>query len=222
MSSAIEAEPESFRVLYEANQQRVRHLLTRMVGPQEAEDLTQIVFAKAAQALPRFRGEATTATWLYRIAANTAADWLRSRPGHEAKLTVSLPDTPEGEAGAGLSSSPPERAASPEQQLIRREMNDCIRGVVANLPERHRTILMLGELGGLAEDEIAGALGISRSNAKVRLHRARLQLKEALNSTCDFYRDEDNEFACEPKPAAACTAASRSACSGTKQAKDKL
>ena len=58
-------EAESFRTLYDANSQRVRSLLARMVGPQEAEDLAQAVFAKAAKALPAFRGEAQTSTWLY-------------------------------------------------------------------------------------------------------------------------------------------------------------
>jgi RNA polymerase sigma-70 factor (ECF subfamily) len=54
-----------FRTLYDANHDRVHRLLGRMVGPQEADDLTQIVFAKAAKALPQFRGDAQISTWLY-------------------------------------------------------------------------------------------------------------------------------------------------------------
>ena len=83
------SDPDPFRNLYKANHERVRSLLARMVGPQDAEDLAQTVFAKAAKALPSFRGEAQGSTWLYRIAANVASDWLRSRAVHEDKLTVS-------------------------------------------------------------------------------------------------------------------------------------
>ena len=83
---------DAFRTPYDANHERVRRILARVVGPQEAEDLTQTVFAKAAKALPTFRGDAEASTWLYRIAANVASDWLRSQSTHEAKLTVPLPD----------------------------------------------------------------------------------------------------------------------------------
>ena len=63
------SEADRFRTLYDANHERVHRLLGRMAGPNDAEDLTQIVFAKAATALPRFRGDARASTWLYRIGA---------------------------------------------------------------------------------------------------------------------------------------------------------
>ena len=94
-----------FRTLYEANCDRVRRLLGRMAGPQDAEDLPQIVFAKAAAALPQFRGEAQASTWLYRIAAHVASDWLRSRTAREAKLALHVPEGPD-------SSRPPSRYAA--------------------------------------------------------------------------------------------------------------
>src|SRR5689334_20205780 len=83
----------AFRSLFDANHSRVRALLVRIVGPQQAEDLTQVVFAKAAEALPSFRGKAQPSTWLYRIAANVGSDWLRSRAAQEAKVTVVLSGT---------------------------------------------------------------------------------------------------------------------------------
>lgn len=209
-------EADVFRTLYEANHQRVLHLLARMVGPQEAEDLTQAVFANAAKALSNFRGDAQTSTWLYRIAANVAADWLRSRPAHEAKVTVQLPGVLDHEADeVGATPDFKDHQTSPEQELVRKEMRDCIREVIGQLPEDHRTVLMLGELGGFTDDDVARTLGISRANAKVRLHRARARLKKALEGRCEFYRNEDNEFACEPKPATGCAPSLRSGCSST-------
>jgi DNA-directed RNA polymerase specialized sigma24 family protein len=67
------SEQDRFCALYDANHDRVHRLLGRIAGPLDAEDLTQIVFTKAATALPRFRGDARVSTWLYRIAANVAS-----------------------------------------------------------------------------------------------------------------------------------------------------
>ncbi len=207
-----EADPLS--VLYVENRERVRRLLDRIVGPQEAEDLTQTVFAKAAAALPGFRSEAQPSTWLYRIAANVASDWLRSRSAREAKVTVGLPAAWNDDAGeANVDTTRSRKAGSPEQALIRNEMNDCIRQVIAALPDNHRAVLLLGALGGFSDDDIARTLQISRSNAKVRLHRARAELKQALDRRCDFYHNEDNELACEPKPGACGASSTQSGCS---------
>jgi RNA polymerase sigma-70 factor (ECF subfamily) len=196
------AEPDLFRTLYDANHDRVYRLLGRIAGPQEAEDLTQIVFAKATRALPRFRGDAQVSTWLYRIAVNVASDWLRSRSAREAKLTVHLPEvvddaTSQGNAGVVLL----DIQSSPEQKLVRKEMRDCIRREIGQLPEGNREVLILGELGGLADDEVAQILGISRANAKVKLHRARARLKKAIEARCDFYR---TELSCAPSTPTCC------------------
>ena len=120
------AEPDPFRTLYDANHDRVHRLLERIIGPQEAEDLTQIVFAKATRALPQFRGDAQPSTWLYRIAANIAFDWLRSRSVREAKLTVHLPEAlDDATSQASASVAFLDNQSSPEQKLARKDMRDC-------------------------------------------------------------------------------------------------
>ena len=203
MNAETTSEPDRFRTLYAANHERVHRLLGPIAGPHDAEDLTQIVFAKAATALPRFRGEASASTWLYRIAANVASDWLRSRAAHEAKLTVHLPDSGEtGEASANVALPDPQ--ASPEQRLVRKEMHDHIRREIGQLPEGSQEVLILGQLGGLSDEEVAQALGISLANVKVRLHRARAQLKQAIGARCDFYR---TELSCAPSSQACCAPA---------------
>ena len=202
----------AFRSLFDANHSRVRALLARIVGPQEAEDLTQVVFAKAAEALPSFHGQAQPSTWLYRIAPNVGLDWLRSRAGREAKVTAGLSGTEDQDTVKACADSDAPR--SPEQELIRKDMNDCIRQVIGQLPENHRSVLILGDLGGLSDDEVAQTFGISQNTAKVRLHRARAQLKQALSGRCDFYRNEDNELACEPKPGAGSSPSNSKGCAG--------
>jgi RNA polymerase sigma-70 factor (ECF subfamily) len=193
---------EPFRIIYDANHERVRRMLARIAGPQDAEDLTQAVFANAAKALPTFRGDAEVSTWLHRIAANVASDWLRSRPTREAKLTVPLPDAADDEARtAAIEAAEADRKPTPEQQVSEHEMRDCIRGEIGKLPEAQRTVLMLSALGGLADDEIAHTLGISLDNAKVRLHRARQAFKKIIAARCDFYR---NELSCKPASPECC------------------
>ena len=183
-----------------------------MVGPQEAEDLIQAVFAKAAKALPTFRGEARISTWLHRIAVNVASDWLRSRSTHEAKLTVPLPDASDEDMRAAANRPVDiDSRPSPEQELARKDMRDCIRGEIGKLPDAHRTVFMLSALGGLTDDEIAQTLDISRGNTKVRLHRARQEFKKIIEARCDFYR---NELSCKPTSPDCCAPSERPESSG--------
>ena len=204
MGAELNTQPDAFRALYAANERRIRSLLTRMVGPQNAEDLAQIAFAKAAQALPDFRGEADVATWLHRLAANVALDWLRSRPAHEAKLTVPLPEpSAEDKMGALATAASVDAPLSPEQELAHKDTHECIRGEIAKLPGPYREVLMLSFLGELNDDEIADTLGITVGNAKVRLHRAKQDFKKVIEARCDFYR---NELSCKPASPECCAA----------------
>jgi RNA polymerase sigma-70 factor (ECF subfamily) len=156
-------EPAAFRALYDANRQRVRGLLARLAGAEEADDLTQVVFTKAAQALPGFRGEADASTWLYRIAVNVASDWLRCRAKREADVTAPLAE------GAG--DAPPvlpgaaDPLPSPEEELAHKDVSACMRGEIAKLSDAYREALMLSFLAGMNDDEIARTLGISVANA---------------------------------------------------------
>ena len=200
---------DPFRTLYDANHERVRRVLARIVGPQEAEDLTQTVFAKAAKALPRFRGDAETSTWLYRIAANVASDWLRGRTAYEARQTIRYPDA--SDEDMAIDPAHVDSVASPEQELARKDMRDCIRSEIGKPPKAHGTVLMLSALGGLTDAEIAQTLGTSHDNAKVRLHRARQEFKKIIESRCDFYR---NELSCKPTTPDCCAPSQRPDSSG--------
>ena len=78
-------------------------------------------------------------------------------------------------------------------------MSDCVREFVDRLPPDYRTIIVLNELEGFTNREIAEILQISLDTAKIRLHRARAQLKKSLESGCDFYLNEGSELACDRK-----------------------
>jgi RNA polymerase sigma-70 factor (ECF subfamily) len=80
-------------------------------------------------------------------------------------------------------------------------MNSCIREYIEQLPEDYRAVLVLSEVEGLKNLEIAEILGVSLYTVKIRLHRARARLKERLGSHCNFYLDERSELACDRKEA---------------------
>ena len=79
-------------------------------------------------------------------------------------------------------------------------MNGCIREIIDSLPEAYRSVIVLGEIEGLKDAEIAEILGVTLRTAKMRLHRARTKLRGELKAACVFYRDERNELACDRKP----------------------
>ena len=182
-----------FQKIYEVFQPKILRYLAHMVGDNEAEDLTQEVFVKVNQALKTFRGESKLSTWLYRIATNAALDRLRSPACRRmAQITLSDDSIANGEADVdGRDVWTGEKTPSVEQQLVQKEMNECIRGFAEKLPENYRTVLMLSELEGLRNNEIAEILGITLDTVKIRLHRARAKLKEELETHCEFYWVEE-------------------------------
>lgn len=188
----------SFRKVHEDFRDRILRYLTRMVGENDAEDLTQEVFAKVSQALKAFRGESQLSTWVYQIATNVALDKLR-RPSPRRENGQGLPVEAIAESEADKDTWTGEEKASTEQRLIRQEMNGCIREIIATLPENYRTVIVLSEMEGLRDGEVADILGLSLQAAKVRLHRARARLKKELSTACVFYRDDRNELACDRK-----------------------
>jgi len=189
-----------FLNIYEEFYPKILHYLKRMVGDNDAEDVAQEVFDKISRNLDDFKGESKISTWIYRIATNAALDKLKSLPykrstaGPLAPLPVEIIDMKK-DATATIKNKP----QSPDQKLIRNEMSECIREFVDNLPADYRTIIILNELEGFTNKEIADILQVSLDTAKIRLHRARTRLKKRLEEGCDFYHDDRSELACDRK-----------------------
>ena len=169
--------------------------LTR--DPAEAEDLVQEVFARAHRAMGTHRGESSISTWLHRIATNAAIDRLRAAPRREVSVAPAGSGDEEHEA---VCVGTARDAQDSEGHVIRAEMRHCILEIVDRLPPAHREVILLGELRDLRDQEIADALGITLEAAKMRLHRARGELRRLLGASCDLYRDERNVLACDRKP----------------------
>jgi RNA polymerase sigma-70 factor (ECF subfamily) len=188
-----------FQQIFKDYQPRILRYLTRLTGKYEAEDLSQDVFIKVERGLKNFRGESKLSTWIYRIATNTAVDRMRN-PSFKYIASggfTSEPiqkddsDTEDKDLFTG------EKVESTDQQFVRKEMNSCIRNFIENLPENYKTVVILSELEGLKNKEIAEILNLSLDTVKIRLHRARAQLRKKLESNCSFYRNEQNELSCD-------------------------
>ena len=191
-----------FDALYVRYRPAIVRYLSRIVGRNEAEDLAQEVFVKVGHGLPGFRGESLVSTWIYRIATNAALDRLRT-PSFRQVAAEERQGDASGECGDGSGNG--ERSVRRdglfpvERQVIRREMNACIRSRIETLPEPYRSVLVMSDLAEFSNPEIARTLGVSLETVKIRLHRARARLKGDLESHCTLYHDERNELACDRK-----------------------
>ena len=191
-----------FQSIHDTFRPKILRYLTQLVGEDEAEDITQTVMVKVSQGLRNFRGDSALSTWIYRVATNTALDKLRSPAMrwtagqlHLAEIQSERGDS-SGERNIGLE----EQTPSVEATVIRKEMTECLREFLDRLPKTYRTVMVLSELQGFKNSEIAEILGIGLNTVKIRLHRARERLRKELETGCNFYRDERNEFACDRKP----------------------
>ncbi len=186
-----------FSKIYDEYYPKIVRYLTRLVGELESEDAAQETFVKIDRSLEGFRGESSLSTWIYRIATNTAMDHLRKPSSKRSMQSTEDRDLP-GDEDAGSADDRPLL----DTLLIRKDMNECIRGIVDSLPENYRTVLVLSEFEGLTNAEIAEVLGTSLDTVKIRLHRARTRLRKELQAKCNFYHDDRNELACDRKTAA--------------------
>jgi RNA polymerase sigma-70 factor (ECF subfamily) len=157
---------DAFATLVRRYEHRVRGVLMRLLRDlRDVEEVTQDVFVQAWRNLDRFRGDAAPFTWLYRIAVNEALMRQRRRQ---------LPETELDETAGSLSSSP--TAAAAEVAELRR----FLLAQIAELPFEYRAPLVLRDLEGLSNGEVAEVLEITVAATKSRIHRARMQLREAL------------------------------------------
>lgn len=184
---------KNFDTVYREFQPRIHRYLSHLSGEAEASDLTQAVFLKVSQSLADFRGESSLATWIYRIATNTTHDHALS-----SRTKQRINELPFNETSS-LGDFPDLDSPGADREYIRHEMNACIRGVVDQLPEDYRTVLILSEFDEFTNREIAEILAVSIDTVKIRLHRARIRLREAMTCQCDLYRDERNELMCDRK-----------------------
>lgn len=186
-----------FTDIFNTYQNQIYNYVLRMVRNQDiAEELTQEIFIKTYNNLSSFRGDSKLSTWIYGIATNTCLDHFRSSDFKKAEITegIELNVLSEETDIEGI-----QKILSIEEDLIKSEMADCIRDYIENLATEYRTVLILHDLEGFKNREIAHLLGCTLDTVKIRLYRARKKLQSVLALNCNFYRDENNVLRCDRK-----------------------
>jgi len=162
---------------------RIYRLALKMVGNiQDAEDILQETFIKAYNNIAGFEGRSKLSTWLYRIAVNESLMLLRKRTDHITHIDAGT----EVDQGENLPRQIIDWCCLPEKELMSKQTRAYIAEAVQTLSDSNRAAFLLRDVEGLSTREAAEALDISKSALKVRLMRARMQLREVLT---DFFTD---------------------------------
>lgn len=162
-------EKAAFDVLVRKYQQKIMNLVSRYIKDNfEVMDVTQEAFIKAYRALPNFRNESAFYTWLYRIAINTAKNYLVAQGRRPPKTDVDVVDAEQYGIAPGLQES-----ASPERLLLTDELKKVVFDVIEELPEDLRSAITLRELEGLSYEQIADIMDCPVGTVRSRIFRAR-------------------------------------------------
>jgi RNA polymerase sigma-70 factor, ECF subfamily len=173
-------DPEAPELLVETYGDRVYRLALRITGLNEdAEEVAQDALWTAARKISTFKGEAAFGSWLYRIAANAAYQKLRARKAkaHEIAMDDVLPAFDE----AGRHFEPmADWSERVDEQALQGELRRVLGAAIDELPADYRTALVMHDVEGLSNPDIAEALGISLPAVKSRVHRSRLFVRKQL------------------------------------------
>ncbi|MFV9503499.1 MAG: RNA polymerase sigma factor [Oscillochloridaceae bacterium umkhey_bin13] len=160
----------------------------RLTGdPDEAEGILQTTFIKACEALPRFDGASSLGTWIYRIATNEGLMHLRRQ-----RPQVDLDAVAESLQPDELPRQFEHWSPDPARLALNGELRTQIERAIAGLPEPLRVVVILRDIEDLSTEETAEQLGISPGAVKVRLHRARLRLREVLTGYLVTHPEADD------------------------------
>jgi RNA polymerase sigma-70 factor (ECF subfamily) len=184
--AARRGDERAIRKLIDAYSPRLYNVALRILrNAQDAEDALQETFITALNKLDQFDGRSSFLTWIYRIAVNTSLMALRKRRSRSKKEeSIEVPGFEEIKSRQLI-----DWAADPAKKLLTREMREVMDRAIDELPPNYRAVFVLRDLEELSIEEAAKILGITAANVKIRLMRARLFLREAL----ELYFHDDSD-----------------------------
>lgn len=172
---------KAFDILVLKYQNRLIKLIAGYLrDPDEVMDVAQEAFIKAYRALPKFRGDSAFYTWLYRIAINTAKNYLVAQGRRPPDSDIEASDAELLDSGAELRD-----VASPEHVLLKDEIEKTVFEAIEQLPDDLRAAVTLRELEGLSYEEIAEVMGCPIGTVRSRIFRAREAINERLKPLLD-------------------------------------
>jgi RNA polymerase sigma-70 factor (ECF subfamily) len=174
-------EKGAFDLLVLKYQHRIVNLVMRYVrDPDQALDITQEAFLKAYRALGRFRGESAFYTWLYRIAVNTAKNYLAAQRRRPMDVELDLQDPEQFDLHAKL-----KETDTPEGVLMGRQLHETVARAIEALPDDLRTAIVLRELDGMSYEEIAQTMDCPVGTVRSRIFRARDAIGKKIGTLVD-------------------------------------
>jgi RNA polymerase sigma-70 factor (ECF subfamily) len=184
LHAVTSGEPDAFDRFVERYGKRLLNFGLRMCGQREdAEDVFQDTLLKAYEGIGRLRDPGALRTWLYRVASNQCLmNRRRVGPKREISLDEFEPEIDRWESAAELDGW----SSAPEAEAVRAELQRTLEAAILELPSDYRIVVLLRDVEGLSTRETAEALDIGTAAVKMRLHRARLALRERL---ADYYRE---------------------------------
>ncbi|MFK7887018.1 MAG: RNA polymerase sigma factor RpoE [Gammaproteobacteria bacterium] len=171
----------AFDLLVLKYQHKIVKLVMRYVRDSaEALDVTQEAFLKAYRALPGFRGDSAFYTWLYRIAINTAKNYLVAQKRRPLDYDLDLQDPEQYDMQARLKT-----VDSPEHMVLSEEIRETVNNAISDLPEDLRTAIVLREIDGMSYEEIAQTMECPIGTVRSRIFRAREAIDKRLKPIVD-------------------------------------
>ncbi len=177
----------AFKLLVERYQRKVYGVALGMLkDKEEARDVAQDAFIKVYRYLDHFKGDASFYTWLYRITVNICIDVMRKKGGKKnehVEFDESI-DMDTSEANLGALGS--RLGTNPQKSALRRELAEKIEEALAQVPEKHRAILLLREIEGMSYEDLARTLDVPKGTVMSRLFHARMKVQKILSEYLDL------------------------------------
>ncbi len=179
LEALLREEPDAAGLLVDRHGARIYRVARRFLDdPRDAEEVTQDVLVTAMREIRTFKGEAALSSWIYRIAANAAyGKWRRRRARSEVSLEPFLPVF---DADGRHAQPVSDWSREPDDAAMAGELKAAIERSLAELPAEYRAVILLHDVEGLPNEEVAGVLGLTVAAVKSRVHRARLFLRKKL------------------------------------------
>lgn len=172
-----QGDKKAFDLLVLKYQQKITNLISRYIRDQhEVLDVTQEAFIKAYRAIPKFRGDSAFYTWLYRIAINTAKNYLVAQGRRPPTDDVEAETAEQMDVGVRL-----KETGTPENHVLTEEISMTVQKAIDDLPEDLRTAIILRELEGMSYEEIANAMSCPVGTVRSRIFRAREAIDKKLS-----------------------------------------
>ena len=181
-----QGDKQAFDLLVLKYQRKIQRLLSRMIRDQsDIDDVMQEAFIKAYRALPQFRGDSAFYTWLYRIAINTARNWMSSQGRRPS--APGLNQAEDGETFNEIDNLTDNN--TPESALASQEIASTVNSVIEQLPSELQTAIVLREIDGLSYEEIAQMMNCPIGTVRSRIFRAREAIATKLRPLLDTHGD---------------------------------